>query len=142
MDYTKKLKDLRGNEFPKTFPSQKEMDALPRKKNRVGQEEPDIDKLEKETIGNIILNCLATHKCEDRKEGFYINLVADSVLGGAKSGELKDKYYKFMIEVLEDSIIRDEKIKGDDGKEKTVNKGVYAGWLIAQVLTALGEKIE
>ena len=136
MDYSKKIKSLRGEELPKNFPSQKEIDSLPKKENPQdpkGPKIPDIDRLEKETVGNIILNCLIAYRCENRKEGFYVNMIAEHVIKNDKKSELKDKLNTFLIEVLEDSIMRIEKIK--DSKEQ---KGIYAGWILSQVFSEMG----
>ena len=121
----KKILNLRGEEMPKSFPTQREIDKLPKDKN--GQ--PDLSKLEKETVGNIILNCLANYIVKDRKEGFYINLIAQSILSGDEKIELKDKVKNFLIDVLDEMTLRREKNK--DGKEE--QKGLYASWAIWQV---------
>ena len=141
MNYKKQILSLRGETFPKTFATQKEINKLPRKKNPndpKGADIPDIEKLECETVGNVILNCLATHKCENRKEGFYINMIAEHVIGGNEKAELKAKLKDFLIEILEDSIMRIEKVKDKSGNETKEEKGLYAGWIIAQVLREMG----
>jgi len=125
MNPNKKILNLRGEEMPKSFPTQAELDKLPKDKN--GQ--PDLSKLEKETVGNIILNCLANYVVKDRKEGFYINSIAQAILSGDEKIELKDKLKKFLIEVLDEMTFRREKNK--DGKEE--QKGLYAAWAIWQV---------
>ena len=137
----KKILNLRGEEIPKSFPTQKEIDKLP--KNKLNQ--PDLNKLEKETIGNIILNCLANYIVKDKKEGFYINLIAQSLLAGNKKIEFKEKIKKFLVEVLDDMTFRREMEEVEEEKEgkkeikkKEVTKGIYAGWAIAQILNELG----
>ncbi len=127
IDLDKKIVSLRGEEVVKSFPTQKEIDALPKKDG-----EPDMSKLEKETVGNIILNCLANYIVKDRKEGFYINALAQIVIKGGKVN-LKEKFKKFLIEVLDDSILRVEKVNGKEQK-----KGIYVGWAIAQVEQEIG----
>ena len=132
MNTTTKILNLRGEEMPKSYPSKKEMDKLPLK-----DKSPDIDKLEKETVGNVILNCLTAHKCDDKKEGFYINLIADSVLAGGEKITLKDKLNDFLIEVLEKAMIKDVK---DEKTKELKQEGIYAGWVIAKILQELGVK--
>ena len=154
----KKILNLRGEEIPKSFPTQKEIDKLP--KDKLNQ--PDLNKLEKETIGNIILNCLVNYIVRDRKEGFYINLIAQSIIaseGGiqtypdgteskvpkSKNIEFKEKIKKFLVEVLDEMTFRREMEEVEEEKEgkkeikkKEVTKGIYAGWAIAQILNELG----
>lgn len=91
-------------------------------------------------MGNVVLNCLAAHKCENKKEGFFINMIAAHVMD--PKAELKDKLQKFLIEVLEDSIHRIEKTKDKDGKETEIERGVYAGWIVSQILAELGVEAE
>jgi hypothetical protein len=101
---------------------------------------PDTDKLERETVGNVIINCLANHMCQDRKEGFYVNLIAQSVIAKGSAVELKDNIKEFLIEVLDDSIMRQKVTKDEKGNEKKEMIGLYAGWVISQVLDELGVK--
>jgi len=151
-DPLKKMLDLRRKEFPKTYPSQKEIDVLPKKKQHgVPKEQwvPDIDKLERDTVGNIIINCLSRHIGESSKEGFYINMIADAVITAMEAKRrvnLKDKLLSFLIDVVEKQAIRknektDEKPK-PGGREEPEMIGTYAGWVIAQVLQELGVKEE
>lgn len=93
---------------------------------------PDTDKLERETVGNVIINCLANHLCQDRKEGFYVNLIAQSVIGKGQNVELKDKVKEFLIEILDDSIMRQKVTRDKEGIEKKETIGLYAGWVIIQ----------
>jgi len=137
----KKILNLRGEEIPKSFPTQKEIDKLP--KDKLNQ--PDLNKLEKETIGNVILNCLVNYIIKDKKEGFYINLIAQSLLAGNKKIEFKEKIKKFLVEVLDDMTFRREMEEVEEEKEgkkemkkKEVTKGIYAGWAVAQILNELG----
>lgn len=140
----KKVLNLRGEEIPKTFPTQKELDKLPRVKDRDGKDtdRPNTDKLEKETIGNIIINCLASYIIQDKKEGFYINLIAQSIIDAKGKIELKDKLKKFLIEVLDEMTLRREKVKGKDNKDEEKTKGIYAGWAICKCKEELGIKLD
>jgi len=147
-DPLKKILDLRRKEFPKTYPFQRELDALPRKREvGVPKEKwgPDIDKLERDTVGNIIINCLSRHIGESRKDGFYINMIADAVItamGDKRDVVLKDKLLRFLIDAVDKQIIRKNEKPTDKpkiGREQEPEMvGTYAGWVIAQVLQELG----
>ena len=138
MNPDKKIKNLRGEEVPMSLPTQKEIDKLPKDKDN----KPDFSKLERETVGNIILNCLTHYIVRDRKEGFYINLIAQSILAKDKKAELKDKLKKFLIEVLDEMTHRREIEKNEKGEKKEIEKGLYAAWSISQVKQELGIKEE
>jgi hypothetical protein len=101
---------------------------------------PDTEKLEKETVGNVILNCLSIYRCKDRKEGFYVNTIAQSVIAKGQNVELKDKFHEFLIELLDGSIMREKETKDERGNTRKETTGVYAGWVIAQVLDEMGLK--
>ena len=126
MNPTKTIKNLKGETYPKSFPSSKELEAI---KN-------DTSKLERETIGNVILNCLTNFIIQDKKEGYYINLIAQSILSSDKKIEFKNGIQKFLIDVLDNQTLRREKTK--EGKEEI--RGLYQGWVISQVLQELGVK--
>lgn len=105
----------------------------------------DYDKLERETVGNVILNVLNNHTQKSKLDGFYCNAIGAIVLGAdANSPEVdfKEKFRKFLLSALDDATLRVETVKGADGKDMEVNKGIYFGWTIAQVKAELGEKPE
>ena len=135
MNLSKKLKNLKGEDYSKSFPNRKEMEKLG--KDKEGNYK--VDKLERETIGNVIINCLTMYRCENKKEGFYVNAIAQSIISGDKEIKLKDKFVKFLVEILEDSIMK-KPTKNSKGEE--IQEGLYAGWVIAQVLQELGIKEE
>jgi len=142
------VQGIRGEVLRKSYPSQKEIDGLTKikKKQLDGREleVPDIEELEEETVGNIILNCLTAYAVKDKKEGFYINLIANTILNYKEGEEIefKDKIKKFLIGVLEESMVRKTKTEDEKGKEKEEVKGFYAGWLVCQVLASLGVEAE
>ena len=150
MNPNKKILDLRGEEYRKSFPTQKELDRLPKikSKNAEGKEieTPDLDKLEKETIGNVIFNCLMNYIVEDRKEGAYINVISLWILNDCKEGgkktELKEKIKSFLIEVLDEQTLRRKKVKAKDEKgkeeEKEEVKGLYQAWVMSKIKEELG----
>lgn len=121
------IKSLRGEEREKSFPTQKEMDSLPKKDGK-----PDMTQLEKETVGNVIFNCLSFYQVKDKKDIFLVNISAQAVLDEGEV-ELKDKVRDFIIEVLKDSILMTETV---NGKKEEV--GIYRGWIIVQCLEELG----
>jgi len=133
---------LKGEEYPKSFPTQKEIKALPKVKSDRPKDEwpPDMDKLERETVGNVIINCLGRYMSKSRKEGFYVNMVAQSVIAGMNENrpvDLKDKLFRFLVETLDEQTMGEEEADKDGKKPATV-KGVYIGWVIAQVFQSLG----
>jgi len=137
LNLDKTIKNLKGEEFPKSYPTQKDIDNLPKAKDgSISQKDLPV-----ESIRNVILNCLSFYQQKDRKEGFLINIAAQAVLEGGEI-ELKVKTKGFIIDVLNESIILLEKTKDKEGKEIIAEKGVYRGWVIAQVLTEMGEKYE
>ena len=143
MDLSKRILNIRGEEVPKSFPTKKEIDKLPKINVIEGQPksgEPDMDQLEKETVGNIILNCLTSYVVRDKKEGFYINDIARVIIAGRDKVQFNKKQLEFLEDVLGECVHRREKQKDDKGIEKEVAVGVYAGWSIAQVSEALGIK--
>ena len=139
MNFQKKILSLRGEEMPKTYPLQKELDRLPKLENGM----PDRDKLEKETLGNIILVCLANYVTRENNgtEGFYANAIAQIVLANDAKSEFKKKFLDFLIEMLDDSVLRREKFKDDLGREKEEVKGLYLSWAIFQCKEELGVKL-
>ena len=136
MNVNKTIKDLRGEEYKKSFPTEKE----------VKESGDDKSKLPRETIGNVIINCLAGYTSKDKRDGFYINLIAQSVIGADKDIELKEKLKIFLIKALEDMILTIEKVDSTDKDgvktKKDQFKGLYASWVISQVLIELGVKGE
>lgn len=134
MNLTKEIKSLRGETFKKAIFITEELDALPKKENG----EPDISKIDNETVENVILNCLSLYQATTTKEGFYINTIANLILTKEKDTlELKNKLRDFLIIVLEKSILqRDDIATKEQGKK--VQKGVYSAWIISQIVSELG----
>ncbi len=134
MDLKKEIKTLKGEKMAKSFLSPKEIEKLPTLKDG----SPDLSQAESETVENVILNCLSNYVVNDRKEGYYINAIAQLILTNEKEFELKEKFKSFLIDVLSDQILRKETEKDENGKEKEIIKGLYRAWVIAQVLGELG----
>jgi hypothetical protein len=135
MKINKTIKNLRGEEMPKSYPTKEEFEALP-KNDKGGR---DVEQLPRETIGNVILNCLEQYPVKKNKEGFYINIIASSIINAEDDAEieLKDKFKTFLIEVIQDSTFKQ---KEEDGKKKA--EGMYSAWVTSQVLAELGVKEE
>lgn len=132
MNLTKEIKTLRGESLKKAIFDKDELDALPRKEN--GQ--PDMSSIENENVENVILNCLSMYQAETAKDGFYINAIANLILTREKDTlELKSKFNKFLVKVLEKSILR------PDHSNEGQTTGVYISWMISQVLLELGAKL-
>ena len=130
MNLNRIIKNLKGREVSVSpnLLSRQEIEELP--KDDDGK--LDMTKLPNETVRSVVLNCLAAYPVSDKREVFYLNAIAGSVLEKDEV-EFKEKYQKFLVKVLEESTFRKEK----DG-EKDVIKGIYFGWVIAQVLDELG----
>jgi hypothetical protein len=135
----KQLFGLRGEVLHKSFPSQKEMESLP-KIIKNGNEVPDLDKLEVETVGNVILNACTGYVSKLKKDGFYINTIANSIITYKEGEEIEFKkpILEFLEEVLIEATVHETETKGDDGKMKKEIKGFYSAWMIAKVFEELG----
>ena len=137
MNVSKEIKSLRGQSFPQAVFIKEDIDRLP--KNKEGS--PDNSRVGNENVENVILNCLALYQVKTTKEGFYLNAIANLILTKEKDEiELQSKFKKFLIAVLEESIMKTE-IIDEDGKKVRTRKGLYSGWIISQVLSELGVKI-
>lgn len=135
INLNKVIKTLKGETARMSYPSRKIVDALPKNKNA----EPDYSKLPDETIKNIILCCLENYKVEERREAFYVNMIAESVLGAEKGiVDMKDKLNRFLVKVLNSMMIKAEKDTKEKENQDNKNTGIYWGWVIAQVLTEMG----
>lgn len=132
MNLTKEIKTLRSESLKKAIFDKDELDALPIKEN--GQ--PDMSSIKNENVENVILNCLSLYQAETAKDGFYINAIANLILTREKDTlELKSKFNKFLIKVLEKSVLRPD--HSNEGK----THGVYISWIISQVLVELGAEL-
>ena len=106
------LKNLRGDELKRSFPRNEEEKAQP------------------ETVGNVIINALASYPIKDRREMFSINKLASDILG-CKDGDyaFSDDEKKLLSNALFEATFRTE------DKEQ---KGAYFSWMIAQVFEEVG----
>lgn len=118
--------------YVKSFMSEDEKNSYKDQSGKI-----DENFLPKETVGNVILNTIAMLPVDNKLEGFYSNAIAQIIFGDEREVELKDKFKIFLSSHLEKAIIR---IVKKDNKEEM--QGLYAGWIISQVLEEIGEKIE
>lgn len=138
MNILRKIKSLKGDEVSMSYPSQKELDNLPKTENG----NPDISKLPKETVGNVVLNCIANYPVKDKKEIIYIHQIGNLLLANDNESdliniELKDKLREFLIDVVNYQTYSVEK---DEKSGKDTARGMYMGWVAGQVLDELGVK--
>lgn len=118
--------------YPKSFITDEEKELAI---DQTGKFNEDL--LPRETVGNVILNCLALVPVETKLDGFYSNTIAQRIFDDQREIELKEKLKKFLTSLLERAIM--QYVSKDD---KTEMKGVYAGWVISQVLEEVGEKFD
>ena len=105
-------------------------------KDKDGKEVNKIDekKLHKETIGRVLIVCIANFIENDLSDGFYAKQIVN-IIKGAEEGpederhELKDKLMNYIERVIKQSVIREV-----DGKVR----GVYPAWILVQVAVATG----
>ena len=126
MNLNRIIKNLHGEESAMSFPSQEVLSSA----KRGPDGKIDMNSVPRETVKNVVINCLAQYIVKDRKEMFYVNTTAQAVLGAeGDTFELKDKFQKFLIEVLYSAIVQEK-----DGQQS----GVYYSWVVGQVLEELG----
>ncbi len=137
----RKLKGVGGDFFPLPYPTDADKAKLPDDENG----KPDMTKLPDVTIQDCVIDCLQYYESSTRKEGFYINQIAQLVLG-EKDFEMKDKLRDFLEVVMDDAVMRKvkETKRGPDGKEfeDQVGKGLYRSFLIDQAMSALGYTVK
>lgn len=138
MNLKKEVKNLRGETIQMSFPSNADIEKVKKEK---GIETVTVKDLPRETIENVLINCLANYVVEDKKQVFAIHKAADIVMigQGKEDVEVPESVRNFLVEfVLPASTIRVEKDILTDGKTDKKEKGMYAAWIIAQVYTELG----
>lgn len=134
MNLKKEIKNLRGLPFEMSFPTAEDIEEIKKEKNITQVEKKDLPR---ETIQNVLINCLATYAVRDKKEVFLVQTIASWVIDESEEkGELKDKLQNFIIkQLLPDSTFR--KVETENDKEpKTA--GIYTSWVIAQIYNEFG----
>lgn len=133
VDLQKVIVNLRGETYPMTYPSEQQVAKIQEEKKI---EQVKIADLPRETIFNVLINCLSAYVVRDRREVFLIQQVTNWMFDQRPDKkELYAPLEQFLLKsVLPDMTNRIEKDK--DGKD--VEKGLYSGWVIAQVYREFG----
>lgn len=123
-------KTLKGEELEMSYPTVEQIKALP--KTPEGQ--PDRSKLPKDSVRNILLDCLAYYEPDrnNRKEIFEIYSLASKIQEAGDELELDDVYRPLIVKVMENAVAETDKTNPAQGK------GIYQHWCVAQVLIACG----
>jgi hypothetical protein len=127
MNLNQNIKNLRGQNVKLSFPSQEEIDKLP----KTADGKPDASKLPDDTFRNVILTCLSLYKIRDRREIFLVQPLGETILSFEGDFVPTEAQQKFLVKVLSDQTIRE--------KEDGTTDGIYMSWVISQLLSELGE---
>lgn len=119
-----------GDELEMSFPSEKIVRDLPKDDNG----KPNRDMLPRETVQNMLLNCLATYQSSDKKEIFSIFDLGQRLIKAKGEIEISDEEQDLLVKVVEKAIYKETTTK--DGQKTSV--GIYRLWGIAQLYKALG----
>lgn len=122
--------NIKGDALEMSFPSDEQVNNLP--KNEKGL--PDRSKLPRETVGNMLLNCLGFYSNpKDRKEVFMVFDLGQRLMKAEDTIELDENDIKFLTKVINESLY-------DDSEEGKKPKGIYRMFGIGQLLNAIGVK--
>ena len=121
IDLNQKITDIKGNVSRLSFPSEQEKEAAG----------GDLSKLPDETLGNVIVNCLAAFPVKERKQIFTINDIASRIVN-SEDGTIDVSPEE---QVLLGDILFAQTFQED---EKGQNKGVYLHYIINQAMKMLG----
>lgn len=138
MELKKELKNLKGVSFQMSYPSKEDIDRI---KDEKKIEQVELKDLPRETVANVLINCLANYPVNDKKEVFLVQAVAAWINDESEDkGTLPEKLINFLVkQVLPEMTFR--KIDGPEGKKE--EKGMYTGWVMAQIYNELGiDKVE
>lgn len=141
MNLKKELINPRGLKYEMSFYTPQDLEQVKKEKNL---DTVKVTDLPRETVGNVILNCLTQYAVADKKEVFYVHALSKWLLVDAEEKkELPEKLYKFLTEkLLPDSVHRknnDPKKEGGIETEETKeNLGLYTAWVMGQVYEELG----
>ena len=100
----------------------------------------DESLMPRETVRNIVLNCLANYKIVETKEAWQIsNLGVIFLDDSEKEVKLQVKYWRLLEKVLDFSTDKAPAVvEGQPEAETVKSKGIFKGWAIAQVKQELG----
>lgn len=134
MNLKKQITTLRGETYPMSYPSETDIELVKKEK---GITEVLMTDLPRETVENVLINCLTNYAVKDKKEVFLVQSAALWVNSHEETKELITEKIKNFLgnKVLPQSTLRTEK-DGDAEAEKKV--GLYASWVMAQVYNELG----
>ncbi len=121
-----------GEESYLSYPSQNLVNSL----LKLEDGSPDFTKFPKDTVKNVLLQCLNFSNPKDMSESLMVNFIGQEIIKSDKELNLKPKFKDFLVDVLKNQIYTEEKMP--DGTIKP--KGTYKGWAIVQVLEELGVK--
>ncbi len=121
-----------GEESLLSYPSQNIVNSL----LKLEDGSPDFTKFPKDTVKNVLLQCLNFSNPKDMSESLMVNFIGQEIIKADKELNLKPKFKDFLVDVLKNQIYTEEKMP--DGTIKP--KGTYKGWAIVQVLEELGVK--
>lgn len=134
MNLKKEILNLKGGTFEMSHPSTVDIDAVKKEK---GIDQVMLADLPRETVGNILINCLANYPVNDKKEVFSVQATAAWITDESEDKPLlPEKLKNFLVkQVLPEMTYR--KAEDDNGKQQP-NKGIYVSWIMAQVYNELG----
>lgn len=119
-----------GDELEMSFPSEKLIRELPKDDNG----KPNRDMLPRETVQNMLLNCLASYQSSDKKEIFSVFDIGQRLIKATDEIELSEDEKEIMVKTVEKAIYK-EQVNKEGQKFST---GIYRLWGIAQLYKALG----
>ena len=113
LDLNTTFKTVHGTPYKKSFPRD------------------DEDGKNDETLGNVLLNCLAAYPVREKKEVFLVNHVAEKIMSAVDGKvEMNDLEKTFLGDVVFKATFK--------VLPKGETEGVYLAPLVAQALRAIG----
>ena len=126
----RELKSLKGETYPMSFVSNIDIE---RTKDEKKIAEVKMTDLPRETVQNVLINCVSNYSVKNNKEVFTLNTVAQAIIND-KLDDLSPELFSFLTkQVLPASVNREEEVDG-----KMVEKGLYKAWVIVQIYNELG----
>lgn len=130
MNLQRTIKTIRGQEYQMTFVTEFDIEKV---KTEKGITEVKNKDLPRETVQNVLINCLLNYSVKSPKEILSINKLSEWVMGDGKTPlpeDLKNILIKHIIPASVD--------QQDDTEGKNGAKGIYKAWVLGQVLDELG----
>lgn len=129
VDLNKQVVNLIGQPLDMSFPDREIVEKLP--KDDKGA--PDKTKLPRETIKNMLVNCLAGYHVEDKKEVFKVYDMGVKIMNAKDEFEITEDEQSFLRKVIENSIYKEVQ-----NGNNIIPMGIYKPFGIAQLLKAIG----